>query len=103
MQAEPLFNRLVERDRAIVTATPGTTRDLVTERIAIDGIPIELVDTAGLRESLEEAEQLGIARSRRRWPMPRWCSMVLDATEPLNEEERNLLSSPLLRAPRWWL
>jgi tRNA modification GTPase len=49
-----LFNRLVERERAIVTATPGTTRDLVTERIALDGIPIELVDTAGLREGLEE-------------------------------------------------
>ena len=46
-----LFNRLVERDRAIVTATPGTTRDLVTERISLDGIPLELVDTAGLREA----------------------------------------------------
>ena len=46
-----LFNRLVERDRAIVTATPGTTRDTVTERISLDGIPLELVDTAGLRES----------------------------------------------------
>ena len=45
-----LFNRLVERDRAIVTATPGTTRDTVTERISLDGIPLELVDTAGLRE-----------------------------------------------------
>ena len=45
-----LFNRLVERDRAIVTAHPGTTRDLVTERISLGGIPIELVDTAGLRE-----------------------------------------------------
>src|SRR3974390_608802 len=50
-----LFNRLVERDRAIVTATPGTTRDLVTERISLDGIPLELVDTAGLREGLEGA------------------------------------------------
>src|SRR6185437_8246641 len=47
-----LFNRLVERDRAIVTASPGTTRDLVTERISLEGIPLELVDTAGLRESL---------------------------------------------------
>ena len=47
-----LFNRLVERDRAIVTATPGTTRDLVTERISLEGIPLELVDTAGLREGL---------------------------------------------------
>ena len=59
-----LFNRLVERDRAIVTATPGTTRDLVTERISLEGIPLELVDTAGLREAHEEVEQLGIARSR---------------------------------------
>ncbi|HEX8713902.1 MAG TPA: GTPase, partial [Terracidiphilus sp.] len=42
-----LFNRLVERDRAIVTSTPGTTRDLVTERISLQGIPLELVDTAG--------------------------------------------------------
>ena len=41
-----LFNRLVERDRAIVTATPGTTRDTVTERISLEGIPLELVDTA---------------------------------------------------------
>jgi tRNA modification GTPase len=63
-----LFNRLVERDRAIVTATPGTTRDLVTERISIGGIPIELVDTAGLREgphaNIDEIELLGIHRSR---------------------------------------
>jgi tRNA modification GTPase len=67
-----LFNRLVQRERAIVTATPGTTRDLVTERISLDGIPLELMDTAGLREGLEEAEQLGIARSRR-LRMRRWC------------------------------
>jgi tRNA modification GTPase len=58
-----LFNRLVERDRAIVTATPGTTRDLVTERVAIDGIPVDLIDTAGLREAADEAERLGIAKS----------------------------------------
>src|SRR3981189_2585968 len=45
-----LFNRLIDRDRAIVTATPGTTRDLVSERVAIGGLPIELIDTAGLRE-----------------------------------------------------
>ncbi|HEY8998602.1 MAG TPA: tRNA uridine-5-carboxymethylaminomethyl(34) synthesis GTPase MnmE, partial [Edaphobacter sp.] len=59
-----LFNRLVERNRAIVTATPGTTRDLVTERVAIHGIPIELIDTAGLREATDEAETIGIAKSR---------------------------------------
>jgi tRNA modification GTPase len=88
-----LFNRLVERDRAIVTATPGTTRDLVTERISLDGIPLELVDTAGLRETFEEVEQLGIARSREALADAAIVLVVLDATQPLNEEERGLLAA----------
>jgi len=88
-----LFNRLVERERAIVTATPGTTRDLVTERISLDGIPLELVDTAGLREGLEEAEQLGIARSREALADAALVLVVLDATQPLNEEEHRLLAA----------
>jgi len=88
-----LFNRLVERDRAIVTATPGTTRDLVTERISLDGIPLELVDTAGLRDTAEEVEQLGIARSREALADAALVLVVLDATQPLNEEERRLLSA----------
>jgi len=88
-----LFNRLVERDRAIVTATPGTTRDLVTERISLDGIPLELVDTAGLREGLEEAEQLGIARSREALADAALVLIVLDATQPLNDEEHRLLAA----------
>ncbi|MDR3724912.1 MAG: tRNA uridine-5-carboxymethylaminomethyl(34) synthesis GTPase MnmE [Terracidiphilus sp.] len=86
-----LFNRLVERDRAIVTATPGTTRDLVTERISLSGIPLELVDTAGLREGREEAEQLGIARSREAMADAQIVLVVLDGTERLNDEERQLL------------
>jgi tRNA modification GTPase len=88
-----LFNRLVERDRAIVTSTPGTTRDTVTERIALDGIPIELVDTAGLREGVEEVEQLGIARSREALADAALVLVVLDATQPLNDEERRLLDA----------
>src|SRR5439155_8024865 len=58
-----LFNRLVERERAIVTATPGTTRDLVSETVAIGGIPVKLVDTAGIRRALDEAESIGIRKS----------------------------------------
>jgi tRNA modification GTPase len=88
-----LFNRLVERERAIVTATPGTTRDLVTERIALDGIPIELVDTAGLREGLEEAELMGIERSREALADAALVMIVLDATQALNEEEHRLLAA----------
>ena len=59
-----LFNRLVERDRAIVTATPGTTRDTVTERISLDGIPLELVDTAA-------CAKVGGGRATRHSPQPR--------------------------------
>lgn len=88
-----LFNRLVERDRAIVTASPGTTRDLITERISLDGIPLELVDTAGLREGLEEAELLGIVRSREALADAALVVVVLDATQPLNDEERQLLAA----------
>jgi tRNA modification GTPase len=88
-----LFNQLVERDRAIVTATPGTTRDLVTERISLDGIPLELVDTAGLRETFEEVEQLGIARSREAIADAAIVLVVLDATQPLNQEERSVLAA----------
>jgi tRNA modification GTPase len=88
-----LFNRLVERDRAIVTATPGTTRDLVTERISLNGIPLELVDTAGLREALDEAEQLGVARSREALADAALVLIVLDASQALNDEERRLLAA----------
>ena len=92
-----LFNRLAERDRAIVTATPGTTRDTVTERISLGGIPLELVDTAGLREgtreSLEEAEQLGIRRSREALADAALVLVVLDASQPMNDEERELIAA----------
>jgi tRNA modification GTPase len=86
-----LFNRLVERERAIVTATPGTTRDTVTERISLEGIPLELMDTAGLREGCEEAEQLGIARSHEALADAALVLVVLDSTLPLNDEEHRLL------------
>jgi tRNA modification GTPase len=59
-----LFNRLIERDRAIVTPIAGTTRDLITERISLAGIPVELIDTAGLREAADQAEQIGIVKTR---------------------------------------
>ena len=58
-----LFNRLVQRERAIVTATPGTTRDLVSETVSIGGIPVRLVDTAGIRSALDEAESIGVRKS----------------------------------------
>jgi tRNA modification GTPase len=92
-----LFNCLVERDRAIVTAIPGTTRDTITERISLGGIPIELVDTAGVRgssgEEIHEAEQQGILRSREALADAALALVVLDATQPLNDEERELIDA----------
>jgi tRNA modification GTPase len=86
-----LFNRLIERDRAIVTATPGTTRDLVTERVSLDGIPVELIDTAGLRESTDEAESLGIAKTREAMAEADVVLLVLDATASLHEEDKKTI------------
>ena len=88
-----LFNCLVERERAIVTPSPGTTRDTVTERISLDGIPLELVDTAGMREAHDVAEQLGVARSREALADAAIVLVVLDATQPLNAEECELLAA----------
>ncbi|NYF50049.1 tRNA uridine-5-carboxymethylaminomethyl(34) synthesis GTPase MnmE [Tunturiibacter gelidoferens] len=82
-----LFNRLVERDRAIVTSTPGTTRDLVTERVSLEGIPLELIDTAGLRVSADEAESIGIAKSREAMSEADVVLLVLDATALPHEED----------------
>jgi tRNA modification GTPase len=86
-----LFNRLVQRDRAIVTAAPGTTRDLVTERVSLEGIPVELVDTAGLRDAADEAEAMGVAKSREAMAEADVVLLVLDATaEPHPEDEAAL-------------
>ena len=88
-----LFNRMVERERAIVTATPGTTRDLVTERVSLGGIPVELVDTAGLREASDEAEQIGIRKSREALADADMVLLVLDATASPGQEELELLAT----------
>ena len=88
-----LFNRLLERERAIVTATPGTTRDLVSDRLSLGGIPVEVVDTAGLREASEEAEVIGIRKSREALAEADVVVVVLDASVPLREDEQHLIAS----------
>lgn len=97
-----LFNRLVERDRAIVTAIPGTTRDLVTERVSIEGIPVELIDTAGLRETRDEIEAIGITKSREAMAEADLVLMVIDGTSQQHPEDLTTLASladrPLLVA-----
>jgi len=87
-----LFNRLVERERAIVTATPGTTRDLVTETVAIGGIPVRLIDTAGLRHTLDEAESIGVRKSMEAMADADIVLVLRDASRgaqhPLTEDEQ---------------
>jgi len=86
-----LFNRLVERERAIVTAAPGTTRDLVSETVAIGGIPVKLVDTAGIRQALDEAESIGIQKSKEALADADLVLVVVDASRAETEDDRELL------------
>jgi len=92
-----LFNALVERERSIVTAVAGTTRDWVTETISIEGVPVELMDTAGLREaeggSLDEAERLGIARSREAMADADVVLLVIDGTDAPHAEDLAILEA----------
>ena len=93
-----LFNRLVERERAIVTATPGTTRDLVTETVSLGGIPVKLVDTAGIRRALDEAESIGIKKSMEALADADLVLIVVDASQPLSQEDSELLNQVERRA-----
>jgi tRNA modification GTPase len=90
-----LFNRLVERERAIVTAVPGTTRDLVTETVSLSGIPIRLIDTAGIRAASNEAEEIGIRKSYEALADADIVLIVTDNTsaQHANEEQRLLGAS----------
>jgi tRNA modification GTPase len=92
-----LFNQLVERERAIVTATPGTTRDLVTETVAIGGIPVRLVDTAGIRQSLDEAESIGIRKSKEALADADLVLVVLDASQHDAAEDAELIAQASIR------
>jgi tRNA modification GTPase len=87
-----LFNCLVERERAIVTATPGTTRDLISETVAIGGIPVRLVDTAGIRDALDEAESIGIRKSMEALADADLVLIVLDSSQPVTAEDEELLT-----------
>jgi tRNA modification GTPase len=88
-----LFNRLIKEDRSIVTGIPGTTRDWIEAWISLEGIPLRLADTAGLRESLDELEQLGMARSRELLEAADLVLYVLDGCAGLTGEDRRFLSA----------
>jgi tRNA modification GTPase len=86
-----VFNRLVGQDRAIVTALPGTTRDALYESTSISGVPVRLIDTAGIRETTDMVESIGITRSRSVIADADISLLVLDASEPLTPDDAQLL------------
>jgi len=87
-----LFNRLLEQDRAIVTDIPGTTRDLVSETASIGGIPVKLYDTAGVRDSVELVESLGIERTYQAMADADLTLVVVDISQPLTAEDEALIA-----------
>ena len=90
-----LLNALMGEDRAIVTDIPGTTRDEITEYIDVDGIPLRLVDTAGIRETDDTIEKIGIERSQANAARADLVLWVVDGSRPLAEEDRSLAGSLL--------
>jgi tRNA modification GTPase len=90
-----LLNRLAGEERAIVTPVPGTTRDALRETILIEGVPLNLVDTAGLRESRDEVERLGIERAQREMARADLLLAVHDCSSP---EPEGALEAPATAA-----
>ncbi|MBQ6465152.1 MAG: tRNA uridine-5-carboxymethylaminomethyl(34) synthesis GTPase MnmE [Oscillospiraceae bacterium] len=86
-----LLNALLGYDRAIVTAVPGTTRDTIEEKLRVGKLTLRLVDTAGIRETNDEIERLGVQRSRAAVERAELVLAVIDGSEPLTEEDAEVL------------
>lgn len=88
-----IMNALLDQDRAIVTSIPGTTRDVLTERIRIGGINAELSDTAGRRDTADPVEKIGVDRAAKAAENADIILIVIDSSEALTAEDRALLDS----------
>jgi tRNA modification GTPase len=86
-----LMNALMRETRAIVTEIPGTTRDTIQETISLKGIPVRLTDTAGIRETEDTIEQIGIARSKESFRQADLILLMLDVSEELSEEDKYII------------
>ncbi len=87
-----LLNRLVNEERAIVTPIAGTTRDVVESLLYIEGVPLRLVDTAGLRRGKGTLEKMGIERARKKMEEADLVLVLIDQSRPLHEDDLNLIS-----------
>jgi tRNA modification GTPase len=85
-----VFNKLLSVDRAIVTDIPGTTRDSLSELIGLNGVPVLLTDTAGVRTSLDRIESLGVERTRRAMADADLIVIILDGSQPLTSEDEQI-------------
>ena len=88
-----LFNALLGAERVIVTPTPGTTRDVIEESINLDGLPVVLWDTAGIRETVDQVEQIGVGLSIQHFEKSEAIVVVLDGSAALTDDDRGFLSS----------
>ena len=88
-----LLNALLKQDRAIVTDIPGTTRDVIEEFLNIDGVPIRILDTAGIRHSHDVVEQEGVRRSHVAIESADIVIVVIDSSEPLTDEDQQVLKT----------
>lgn len=88
-----LLNALLQEDRALVTSIPGTTRDTIEEIISVKGIPVYLVDTAGIRDDADQVEELGIERARKKIHEADLVIFLVDGTEELTVFDRQLYES----------
>ena len=86
-----LLNELLEENRAIVTDIAGTTRDIITESLSINGISVNLIDTAGIRETQDVVEKIGVERSISSIENADIILLVLDTSDKLNEEDKELM------------
>lgn len=87
-----LLNRLLDEPKAIVTDIPGTTRDVIEATFNISGIPLRIMDTAGLREVKDEVEKLGIHLTRQKTAEADLLLIVIDRSRPLNRDDRDILA-----------
>ena len=87
-----ILNRLLNEQRAIVTAIPGTTRDIVESTITIEGLPLRLMDTAGLRNGKNEAERIGIQFTEQKMAVADFLLVVIDQSRPLNHNDHRIIA-----------
>jgi tRNA modification GTPase len=88
-----LFNRVIQKDKAIVTAIPGTTRDVIEQEYLVQGVSVRLHDTAGIRRTKEEIEKIGMTKTRDIIERSHFILLVIDKSSPVDENDLEVLES----------